>query len=73
MSRSAWLGVRRCRTGAGSFIPWLFQLSTRAVGRTGGREASCLRFDHRLEGIAVQRPLLLEVDADLGELFRRQG
>ena len=36
-------------------------------------EASGLGFDHRLEGIAAQCPLLLQVEADLRELFRRQG
>jgi len=43
------------------------------MGRTRRGEASGLGFDHRLEGIAVQCPLLLQVDADLRELFRRHG
>jgi len=40
------------------------------MGRPGRSEASGLRFDHRLEGIAAQCPLLLQVEANFGELFR---
>lgn len=36
------------------------------MGGAGGGEASGLGFDHRLEGIAAQCPLLLQVEADLG-------
>ena len=43
------------------------------MGGAGGGEAPGLGFDHRLEGIAVQGPLLLEVEADLRDLFRGQG
>lgn len=43
------------------------------MGGAGGGEAPGLGFDHRLEGIAAQGPLLLEVEADLRDLFRGQG
>src|SRR3546814_2826189 len=34
------------------------------MGRPGRSEASGLRFDHCLEGVAAQCPLLLQVEAD---------
>src|SRR3546814_5360437 len=40
------------------------------MGRPGRSEASGLRFDRRLEGIVTQCSLLLQVEADFGELFR---
>src|SRR3546814_17847050 len=39
------------------------------MGRPGRSEASGLRFDHCLEGVAAQCPLLLQVEAD----FEAQG
>ena len=51
-------------------ISGFFRPSAWAMGRPGRSEASGLRFDHRLEGIATQCPLLLQVEADFGELFR---
>lgn len=43
------------------------------MGGAGGGEAPGLDLDHRLEGIAAQGPLLLEVEADLRDLFRGRG
>jgi hypothetical protein len=40
------------------------------MSQSGRSEASSLRFDHRVEGIADQCPLLLQVEADFSELFR---
>lgn len=36
-----------------------------------GSEAPGFRSDHHLEGVGDQRPLLLEVEADLRQLFGR--
>ena len=44
-----------------------------AMRRAGRSEASGLCFDHGLEGIAAQRALLLEIEANLCQLLRRQG
>src|SRR5690606_9096018 len=43
------------------------------MGRARRGEASGLGFDHRLEGIAAQCPLLLQVEADLRALLGRHG
>src|SRR3546814_16378489 len=51
-------------------ISCFFQPSAWAMGRPGRSEASGLRFDRRLEGIVTQCSLLLQVEADFGELFR---
>src|SRR3546814_996477 len=50
-------------------ISCFFRPSAWAMGRTGRSEASGLRFDHCLEGVAAQCPLLFQVEAD----FDAQG
>src|SRR3546814_5883535 len=68
------LQERGPRTGSGSLkgeergqvylISCFFRPSAWAMGRPGRSEASGLRFDHCLEGVAAQCPLLLQVEAD---------
>src|SRR3546814_17542570 len=68
------LQERGPRTGSGSLkgeergqvylISCFFRPSAWAMGRPGRSEASGLRFDLCLEGVAAQCPLLLQVEAD---------
>src|SRR3546814_10963277 len=49
-------------------ISCFFQPSAWAMGRPGRSQASGILLDRRLEGIVTQCSLLLQVEADFGEL-----